>query len=468
MRLLEIFLSIAVIIYALILFIPKFPPLWKNKIIPILVGALAGAQILLEGFRWQLWPLLIAAPLLILAGIIKINKKGLTVLASLAIVFTLLSITGASLFPVPDPFPITGPYQVGTREIHLIDPSRKEIYGTDPSAPREFMAQVWYPAEPGPKNEQARWMPAIEYAGPAIAEMLSLPPFTLNHLKYVKGNAYLEASPVSSSEGFPVLIFSHGWEGFKEQNIFQVEELASHGYVVIGVNHTYGAVLTVFPDGRQVPINHEALPDDVPDEVYDLASNLLVKQWAGDIGHVIDVLERSKLYAEVQFLSGRLDLSRIGIFGHSTGAGATIEFCLTDTRCQAALAMDLWSEPVDPEIQSLSLTQPALILHSENWDGLDTPERNYGLIGILVDQAANDVFEITIQGTKHYDFSSLPLLTPLAENLGLKGPIDGQLVLEIINAESVAFFDRYLQGDDTIDLEAISSQYPEVTWGVRP
>lgn len=468
MRILELSVSILVIISGLIFFIPGFSGFWKNRIIPAILGLAALAQTALEGFRWQLWPLLIGVIVLILSSRLEADTRRKKWIGGLAILFSLISLAGGALFPVPDPFPITGPYQVGTRVVHLVDPGRLEIYGTDPDAPREFMTQIWYPADPNPADQRAQWMPEIEFAGPALAEILGLPAFTLGHLQYVQANAFFEAPLVSASGGYPVLIFSHGWEGFKEQNIFQVEELASQGYVVIGINHTYGSVLTVFPDGRQTPTNRDALPSGVPDEVYAVASNTLVKQWAGDISLVVDELEKTNLLAGFEFLSGDLDLTRIGIFGHSTGAGATVEFCLTDDRCQAALAMDLWAEPVAPEINELSLTQPLMLLHSENWDSLDIPERNYGLIGVLVDRAVNDVIEITLRGTKHYDFTSLPLLSPLTADLGLKGPINGQLVLEIINAESVGFFDRYLLGDQTVDLEELSGRYPDALWGVRP
>ena len=468
MRALELSLSIAAIIYALILLIPSLSTRLKHWILPVLLGLLAGAQLLWEGFRWQLWPLVIAVLFLILITTFKIKTRANALFVSLSLVLISLTLLGGFLFPVPKPFPITGPYQVGTRVIHFVDPNRKELYGTDPNAPREFMAQVWYPAEPGKQNQQAQWMPDIQFAGPAIANTLDLPAFALDHLQYVKGNAFLEAPPLTKINGFPVLIFSHGWDGFKEQNIFQVEELASHGYVVIGINHTYGATLTVFPDGRQVPINHEALPSDVSEEEYDLASHLLVGQWIGDMGWVLDELENWNQADAEWFLAEKLDLKKVGILGHSTGAGASIGFCLVDIRCRAVLAMDLWAEPIRPEIQGLSLTQPALIMHSENWDSLDHPENNYGLIGTLVDKASDDVFEITLKGTKHYDFSSLPLLSPLTRNLGLKGPIKGDLVLEIINAQSVAFFDRYLGADASVSLEELSQEYPEVLFGVRP
>ena len=375
---------------------------------------------------------------------------------------------GAVIFPVPDPYPVTGPYQVGTREIHLIDPSRNEIYGTDPAAPREFTAQIWYPAKPGSADKQAQWMPEIQYAAPAIAEKLNLPAFTLGHLKYVLANAYLEAEPIENESLFPVLIFSHGWEGFKEQNIYQVEELASHGYVVIGISHTYGSVLTVFPDGRQVPTNQNALPDGVSDEAYDLASNTLVQQWSGDIVRTLDELESMDQDSGVLFLSGMVDLDRVGLFGHSTGGGAAVEFCLVDERCQAIFGMDVWAEPAEPEILELHLTQPALIMLSEGWYYPNEPDRNYELLGTLAEMAESNVDEIVLLGTRHYDFTSLPLLTPLAAQLGLKGPIPGTLGLEIINAETVAFFDKYLKGNKNINLEEISNQYPDALWIERP
>ena len=466
MRALELTLGIICILYGVILLIPNYPALWKYRILPLILGSVVLVQILVEGFRWQLWPLFIAVFTLITLSNIKRPFRGQGLVAGLAILFSFISLLGAFLFPVPKPFPVTGPYPIGTRVMNFVDPNRLELYGDDPAAPREFMAQVWYPAAPGENGPKAQWMPDIEFAAPAIANILDLPPFALDHLKYVKANAFLEAEPLDANEKFPVLIFSHGWEGFKEQNIFQVEELASQGYVVIAINHTYGAVLSVLPDGRKLPTDQNALPDGVSEEEYAAASHLLVRQWAGDIGFVLD--EITALDQGNWFLADKLDLSSVGVFGHSTGAGAAVDFCLLDDRCQAVLAMDLWAEPLSPDILALSLSQPALIMHSENWDSLDTPAWNYGLVGTLVDQASNEVVEMTLAGTKHYDFSSLPLLSPLTVSLGLKGPINGDLVLEIINAESVGFFDQTLKGDESASLEEISQRYPEVLYGIRP
>ncbi len=468
MRPFELALDILTLISGFILLIPGFSATQKKKFVPLTLGAAALIQILFEGFRWQLWPLIIAIIILITVSFLETQFKGKGLILGLSILLSFSSLLGGIIFPVPDPFPITGPYQVGTREVHLVDPNRKELYGSDPDASREFMAQIWYPADPGKKDQQAKWMPAIEFAAPAIADKLDLPAFTLGHLKYVLANAFLEAEPIQDGNLFPVLIFSHGWEGFKEQNIYQVEELASHGYVVIGISHTYGSVITVFPDGRQFPTNHDALPDGVSEEAYDQASNTLVQQWAGDIARTLDELENLNQESGFWFLSGKTDLDRVGVFGHSTGGGAAVEFCLIDERCQAILGMDVWAEPAQPEILALHLTQPALIMHSEEWYSPNEPDRNYDLIGTLAERAENNIDEIALIGTRHYDFTSLPLLTPLAAQLGLKGPIPGTLGLEIINTETLAFFDKYLKGDQSISLEEISSHYPEAIWIIRP
>jgi len=468
MRIYELSLALLTILIGLLLMLPNISTPFKKTILPAILVLAVLAQLIFEGFRWQLWPLMIAILLLILLVLGGKEGRGKRLLGGLAVLLVLISIAGAVIFPIPDPYPITGPYQVGTTEIHLIDPNRNEIYGEDANAPREFMAQIWYPAEPGQSDQQVQWMPAIKYAAPAIADKLDLPAFTLGHLKYVLANAFLEAKPIQNGSTFPVLIFSHGWEGFKEQNIYQVEELASHGYVVIGISHTYGAVITVFPDGRQIPTNQQALPDDVSDEAYDRASNMLVQQWAGDIVLTLDELENMDQESGVWFLSGKIDLDQVGVFGHSTGGGAAVEFCLVDARCQAIFGMDIWAEPAEPEILKLHLTQPALSMLSEGWYSPTEPDRNYDLIGTLAERAESDVDEIALIGTRHYDFTSLPLLTPLAAQLGLKGPIPGTLGLEIINAETVAFFDKYLKGDSRVNLKEISNQYSEAIWIVRP
>jgi hypothetical protein len=63
----------------------------------------------------------------------------------------------------------------------------------------------------------------------------------------------------------------------------------------------------------------------------------------------------------------------------------------------------------------------------------------------------------TIKGTSHYDFTDLPALSPLASQMGLKGPLNGRRVIKIVNDYSLAFFDWALKGKPTTLLEGDAS-----------
>lgn len=472
MRPFELTLSILTILTAVVYLVPAISARLKYQILPAGLILFSAAQIFNEDFRWQLWPLYIGVLLVILiAGARQPNrtpKRNPTGLSVLILILSIVSLALGWALPVPQPFPITGPYHVGTTIFPLTDTSRIDRYADQPDAMREIMVQIWYPAAPTEKNQRVPMIPTIKEVGPALAEWFGLPSFTLDHLAYAYSNAYLYAPVAPSDEIFPLLVFSHGWSGFKEQNIYQVEELVSHGYVVIGINHTYGAIMTVFPDGRGLPLNPDALPEDVPEEEYNLAANRLVRQWAGDISFVLDELAHLERAGEGWPLSGRIDPRHIGVFGHSTGGGAAAEFCYTDPRCEAALMMDLWAVPVSDLVITEGLYQPYLLMHSAGWADPDAPSPNFLRVGKLTANSSGEVTEFLIVGTEHHDFSLLPMISPLAGALGLKGPIPGDSGLELINHYSLAFFDQYLRGEDQGLLLPENSPFEAAQFDLRP
>ena len=208
----------------------------------------------------------------------------------LSLVILALSAALAALFPVPELPALTGPFQVGTTVLHYVDTSRTEYYSPDPGGPRELMVQIWYPAEPGPASLPGPWMAEAAIAGPAIASRLELPAFLFSHLSLARTHAVAEAPVAARETPYPVLLFSHGWGGLRTQNISQVEELASQGYIVAALDHTFGAVVTVFPDGRTAVWNTSILPFGAPPAEFDQAANQLVDVWAADLSFVLDQL----------------------------------------------------------------------------------------------------------------------------------------------------------------------------------
>ena len=72
-----------------------------------------------------------------------------------------------------------------------------------------------------------------------------------------------------------------------------------------------------------------------------------------------------------------------------------------------------------------------------------------------------------VRGMFHLNLTDLPLVLPLASRLGLTGPIDAQRAHRIINAYSLAFFDRHLKGQPAALLNGPAAQYPEVALETR-
>ena len=160
------------------------------------------------------------------------------------------------------------------------------------------------------------------------------------------------------------------------------------------------------------------------------------------MGYLLDRITPQLADEPEGLTGGRLDLERVGVFGHSTGGGAGIEFCATDTRCKAYLGLDAFLQPVSEEIISeIGLDQPALFLYSQSWRSAGDPRFNR-----LRQHLRGDAFAFELLGADHYDFTDLPMLSPLAAQFGLKGPLPGERVVAIIDAYSLAFFDRYLKG----------------------
>ncbi|MCB8983043.1 MAG: dienelactone hydrolase family protein [Ardenticatenaceae bacterium] len=368
------------------------------------------------------------------------------------IVLYLASVVLPYVLAVPHLPRPAGPYAVGTRTFYLVDKTRSDAFGPDQTEPRELMVQVWYPAEKKPNARRAPFIADFKIGGPAIARRFGFPPFVVRHVDLVRTHSFLAAPAAEAGGPFPVLTFSHGYLGLHSQNTWQMEELASQGYVVVAPNHTRGAIVTVFPDGRVV-FGLTTLPDDMSPEQ---AGRLGMQQWAADVQFVLDQLACWQAEVGHSFY-GRLDLSRIGCFGHSMGGGAAVHLAAGEARCRALLLLDPWLRPVDEAILQQGLDVPVLSLMSEGEFG----RINGQLAEQLTANGRADGLVATIAGTGHYDYSDLPLLSPATRLFGAKGPINGRRAARIINDYTLAFFDTYLRERPSPLLKE-AKPYPEV------
>ena len=202
------------------------------------------------------------------------------------------------------------------------------------------------------------------------------------------------------------------------------------------------------------------MPESADDPNYEVVARKLVDQWAGDISFTLDQFESLNKDAGSLFFQ-KLDMNRIGVYGHSTGGGAAIQFCGIDPRCKAVLGMDPFMRPVSAEVIANGISQPSFFMFSQGWTDL-VDSKNNQLFNQFYQSVTNSKGAISINGTKHFDFSDLPLLSPIAPQLGLKGPLNGKRVTEIVDSYLLDFFEMTLNNRPSALFDGAFDDFSEV------
>ena len=172
-------------------------------------------------------------------------KKFLASLIFSVFFYLYAGVTHACSFNFP---PLKGSNAVGTVAYHLIDKNRQETHAHDLNHPyRELMIQIWYPSQ-----ESKSQFPTASYDADVtqlIRQRYGFSGYGAGYIRtYAKHNALLS----NTHACYPVVIISHGVSAMRTNHTAQAEELASHGYIVVSIGHTYASAITTFPDGRTV------------------------------------------------------------------------------------------------------------------------------------------------------------------------------------------------------------------------
>jgi predicted dienelactone hydrolase len=368
----------------------------------------------------------------------------------------------APRFFLPEP---TGPYPVGTVELHLVDPDRIDPFAPSPRV-RELMVQVWYPATRVHGFPVAPWMTPLTAAQFAANHALPVELFDA-----ITTNGRVGPPLATLRGGRPVVLFSPGYGGMRTWYTSALEDLASHGYVVVGIDHTYDAEVVEFPDGRVATINQP--PDDA-------GVQLALDVRTRDSRFVIDQLDRLNAGHPVDAgrrrlpdgLCGALDLSRIGMFGHSLGGSTSVRVVSEDHRVGAGANLDgattLVENPPLPAFPPM-VFRPFLQVLADHTPGSSAELLWANLRGWRL--------QLRFQGCQHgtfvTDFAALvpqvlrvfTLPPELVESLDL-GTIGGDRAVTVERAYVGAFFDLHLRGRGHL-LDRPSARFPEVVFERR-
>jgi dienelactone hydrolase len=348
----------------------------------------------------------------------------------------------ASAF-LPEP---TGPFPVGTTSLWLTDRSRPDPWAAGVSA-RELMISLWYPAAPS-DGPRARYMTAAESELQLTSRGITgVRPDTLST---VRTHATADGAPAGGQRSLPLVVLSPGFTNHRGSLTGLAEDLASHGYVVTGIDHTYEGFATAFPDGRiatglarEAPRRGQAFWEKV------------VTGRAADVSFVLGQLTGARPAGPGAAL---IDPSRIGMAGHSIGGAAAISALLADARISAGVDMD---GSTHAPIPAGGLSRPFLFLgkqsnYTPGGDGsVTTWERDWELL-------TGWKRWLVVAGAVHASFTDLALLADQI-GIGIDASLPGARGLDITRAYVRAFFDQHLRGEPQALLDQPSPYYPEVT-----
>lgn len=367
---------------------------------------------------------------------------------------------------LPEP---TGPFAVGRTVEHWIDPARKDVLGPEPGRTRELMIWIWYPAAPKPGAGSAEYLPASWSTALKRLQGVVMSRFFTRDPAKVRTHSIPDAEVAASDRRFPVLLLKSGIGALAIDYTSMAEEVASHGYVVVGSDSPHSTTLVVFPDGRQVTRTAAGRPGGVPESGDpDHPTNRLAAIWSADTRFELDRLERLDAGDPPGRFRGRLDLRAVGVFGHSFGGATAAQSCRDDPRFRAGVDLD--GSPAGDVIDR-GLDRPFLFLLTDHGDrdhgDLSDPIGQRILANIesirARDRAACPLW--TLDGSRHFNFSDHCLTKDrlLSRVVGAVGPIEARRGLAIASDCVRTFFDVHLKGAPADRLDGLRSRYPELS-----
>jgi predicted dienelactone hydrolase len=305
------------------------------------------------------------------------------------------------------------------------------------AAPAAFPATA--PAATGETYKQA--------AGPLVVTMTLEDWTDASRQRAVPVKIY---APATGKGPFPVIVFSHGLGGSREGYKYLGRHWASYGYVAVHVEHLGSdtAAFTKRPRGRLLANMGANARESMTDPQNAVARPL-------DVRFVLDRLE--KLNQGGSPLAHRLDLSRVGMAGHSFGAWTTLVVAgqrigrevasgsnpsYADPRVKAAIAM---SAPVPRKGEDYDRAFAAIhipVLHmTGTLDDSPLGETKAAERRIPYDHIHGaDQYLVTFEGGDHMIFSGH--LLERSERAAKDAVFQ-----DLIRQGTTAFWDAYLKGD---------------------
>ena len=328
----------------------------------------------------------------------------------------------------------TGAYKVATANAILVDSTRKEAFEQDGSN-REVPVYFYYPEN------------------------------------------------YSQTDSFPLVLFSHGAFGYYQSNTSTYMELASHGYVVVSLDHPYHSFFTTDTDGKTITVNPEFIQSvmyinqqDTPEEeIHKLSSDWLVLRDA-DMNFALDTIclaaktnslsadwfVTSKEGTKIEGILSHINCDRIGLMGHSLGGASSVSLGRTRNDIDAVIDFDgtMLGEIIDYVNDTYVINEepypiPLLVFDNEEHHIESAILEDQGILYVnnVVMEHAAEGFETYFKGAGHMNYTDLPLFSPTLAGMLGTGDVDAAYCIDTMNQITLNFFDCYLKGGAAFEVK---------------
>jgi dienelactone hydrolase len=463
MRPLE-WLIVAASLLGIVCLLQPRPPSWTLWVgIAVVVLMLLHAW--LEGLHWQMAPAYLASALTLLVIVLGLTSSLLRLcygaIAGAMLATSLVLSWILPMFKLPKP---TGQYPVGTRTLNLIDGNRVEMHEGAKAGNREVVAQLWYPAA------TAKWRKAMYRRKKETTRRSSYQAVLKTHS--------LQDAPVAAGR-FPVIVHNSAWWGFRNRSTFMIQDLASHGFIVVAISHPYNSSQVELADGSVANPDYSldlgfSRARYIPmQERFEMADQELAVQTA-DCRFVLDELEKFDR-TPGHPLESRMQSDCVGAYGYSFGGAVSVELAREDSRVRVALELDgvlhgaAFSHGLNKPI--LLIDSPWMIDPGEHSEDVRTAETSR-MWNILAESKARLLqqcggIRIILEGLVHADFTDQIFMSPL-RRYSETGSVAPRRVAHILNTYVLAFFQQTLLDKPSSLFTQDAKDFPEATVQVWP
>jgi dienelactone hydrolase len=333
--------------------------------------------------------------------------------------------TGATLLHLEVPEP-TGDYPVGRTRLSWTDQSRPETHTEDPSDKREVVATLWFPAQAG-TGARGGYVERLSRTADGLVASGELSRAAVRGLRFVRDPARVGAEISPAKDSYPVVVLSPGNLTNVEFYASIAEDLASHGYLVVGIDHPYQVAAVELAGGKV------AVYDAAAGEGLDAAAGK-VRERVADLRFALDHLAEMK--AAGDGIGRRIDLGRIGVMGHSNGGIAAVETCRAEPALGGCLNLDgqMAGGPFSYDADAGAPEQPFMYLTKE----VDL----HPALAARFEAGGAGTYRVVVPSAAHDHFADGALFKPTLNPFD-RTPDD---VITVVRGFTRSFFDHALLG----------------------